>query len=828
MVEALEWRFNRGQFRGLCFTVLERFMTPHAVWTRAILAFASVLLLGAVRAAPAQGWTLALFVDPFPSPYASDWETNPNISSLTIASPAGAAQDVRLVYQVADAKGRILASGSSDPLGIPPGAPTVLTSIIDIAGSSRRDQTLWDQMQRTGRIPEGTYRACVVMAGTTNLVLGEDCDSFTIVYPDAPQLIAPAPGDVITTIAPFFQWTPVIVPPAYPVKYVLQIAEVLPNQTAEEALHAGIAHYQQPDLTVTNVQYPPNGQPFEPGKRYAWRVVAIDEHGFSPTANGGLSEIRTFSFDDQGTNRGVSSAISLTLSNDFDADPSGNRPLYSPQDGSMIEVNQLCASWHQPIKGVRITSASPLGLKRFTNMPAVFWRDSTAMKWWIATSSLSGRSVLVGGDCLTFKADGTRIRWIASRDSSLQRNIGALLSATTNVDSLWGIVVMARGKETVEVPENFEAGQQFLRGRTLDVAPGLNVLTVLNMKEWGLWPLMQRIGYTEKEIEVKGFLGWDATWHIGGAVGDKAGVDLSTERKFLVLEASLPKRKPVLDFFKKGFESSQISFELSVGDSTGRGFTLAKDPTDSSKRDNVSSYSFDLVGKMNVTFTINEDLALVGSVGFDVARETDKPIGRDLLSRAEWLRGAAGYGKATQADTRSAWIARHLSPEELDPPEVNTDIVFGLGLEGKVATLLGDADNGLQLDGVTLDFKYRKPDSTLTVMVAATAGLAGIEGLFKVGASYKWDWKKEKPDTVALKREIAELDDRLETLSMPLPDCFVSASKEVSACKTVLDLRKKRKQLKDERFPDGAWRIRVSAGHVPLGQVLDLLKPLIR
>jgi hypothetical protein len=387
---------------------------------------------------------------------------------------------------------------------------------------------------------------------------------------------------------------------------------------------------------------------------------------------------------------------------------------------------------------------------------------------------------------------------------------------------------MARGKETVEVPENFEAGQQFLRGRTLDVAPGLNVLTVLNMKEWGLWPLMQRIGYTEKEIEVKGFLGWDATWHIGGAVGDKAGVDLSTERKFLVLEASLPKRKPVLDFFKKGFESSQISFELSVGDSTGRGFTLAKDPTDSSKRDNVSSYSFDLVGKMNVTFTINEDLALVGSVGFDVARETDKPIGRDLLSRAEWLRGAAGYGKATQADTRSAWIARHLSPEELDPPEVNTDIVFGLGLEGKVATLLGDADNGLQLDGVTLDFKYRKPDSTLTVMVAATAGLAGIEGLFKVGASYKWDWKKGKPDTVALKREIAELDDRLETLSMPLPDCFVSASKEVSACKTVLDLRKKRKQLKDERFPDGAWRIRVSAGHVPLGQVLDLLKPLIR
>ena len=90
-------------------------MTRHALLTRTGMAFASALLLGAARAVPAQGWTLALFVDPFPSPYASDWETNPNISSLTIASPATPAQDVRLAYQVTDTKGRSLASGSSDP-----------------------------------------------------------------------------------------------------------------------------------------------------------------------------------------------------------------------------------------------------------------------------------------------------------------------------------------------------------------------------------------------------------------------------------------------------------------------------------------------------------------------------------------------------------------------------------------------------------------------------------------------------------------------------------------------------------------------------------------
>src|SRR5688572_5667457 len=186
---------------------------PNAV-TLATNAIAFALVLLPAQPVPAQGsWTLSLFVNPFPSPYQSDWETNPNISNLTITNPAATVQDVRLAYQVVNTQGRILASGGSDPLGIAPGAPTVLTSIIDVAGSSRRDETLWDQMQRTGRIPEGTYQACAVMASLNGVVLGESCATFTIVYPDAPMLIAPGPGEAISTPEPFFQWTPVVVPP---------------------------------------------------------------------------------------------------------------------------------------------------------------------------------------------------------------------------------------------------------------------------------------------------------------------------------------------------------------------------------------------------------------------------------------------------------------------------------------------------------------------------------------------------------------------------------------------------------------------------------------
>ena len=843
--------------------------------------------LAASRPATAQGWSATLFVDPFPSPYASDWETNPNISSLTIVNPASTIQDVRLAYQVVNAQGRTLASGRSDPLGIPPGAPTVLTSILEIEGASSRDATIWDQMERTGRIPEGTYRACVVMAAANGLVLGEDCDTFTIVYPDPPQLIAPAPGEAITTPSPFFQWTPVVVPPAYPVQYALQVAEVLPNQTAEEALNATIVHYQQPDLTVTNVQYPVSAQPFEPGKRYAWRVVAIDEMGFPPTANGGLSEIRTFSFDDGSAVNGARTEILLTLSNDFDDEPADVAVRDNGTEEPPADIGQMCALWDQPANAYAISSASPIGLKRFTGQPAVLHRDIEARLWWIATKNpKNARAVLIGGDCKgLFKP--TRVLWIASRDTAVQSEMNrAMASRSIGPDSLFGMVVLSVVSGTVEAPAGFDEATEFLGSYSVEVATGLNLFLSLNMKEYALWPWFESMGFKEKEFQLYGFLGWNSSMSVGlGAGQGSSGVDVSTERKFLIVQGSFPKLYPApaapaqvskanpgggggggaggggggsggggggrggggggggggagnepapgsepQPDVSRWWRSQQLSIEISLGDSLGRLFTL--DEHRRRKREN--NYSLELQGKLIHTIEVNDELSLVGYLGLDLAYEAKRGPAKEVLARWDWMRRANRAVNAWLTDRNrmlpriDAWIAGRIPPPsaEIADPELNLDAMFGYGAEGRIASI-GEADGkAVRLEALNLDGKFRLTggDRKLTLVLSGTAGLGEVEEAVKLGVSWTYEFGDdplEVKKTKARETSLA-LKERMLAHAGELPDCGGSADHGHPICRDWRAYLQANKDVEDAE--NSSLRIRLSAGHMPLGEVLGLIK----
>jgi hypothetical protein len=791
----------------------------------------SVALLAVpCESAIAQGpWGLTLFVDPFPSPYQSDWETNPNISTLTIMNPTGTEQDVLLVYQIANTEGRILATGRSDPLGVAAGAPTVLTSILDIPGSSRADRAMQDQMDRTGRIPEGTYRGCVTMAVASGFVLGEDCATFTIVYPDPPMLMAPSSGEAVAVQAPWFQWTPIQVPAAYQVEYTLQIAELRANQTPEEAINASIPHYQGPGIAVTNLQYPPEGQPFEPGKHYVWRVVALDQNGFPPSANGGSSEIRTFRFDDgTGPNGGVRTEINLSLANAFDHDSSDATQATTAGTAPPVDIAQLCAMWDDPPESVSITSDSPIGLKRFAGQPAVLFRDSAATKWWISTRSPNDRrAVLIGGDCGGFGGK-TRTRWIASQNRELQERISNMLGALpaglpTPVGTVnavkFGMVVLALGSETVEVPGAFREGSEFLAGNTLDVAPGLSVRTVLGLQDWGLWKFFEYLGFGEKEVTISGFLGWDASWSLGGAIGDDAGGDLSTERSFLVLRADLPKRTPV-GVFKGLVEEMGLSLELSLGDSLGRSFG----PEGKQK-----NYSLDLEGKLIHTIKINDELSLEGSVGLDLSRESVRGIGQEVLGRWDWLRGArrsvaGGIGSGNWA---TRWLSGKVAPPDFVEPEWGLDLMLSYAVQGRIGSLWREDTAVVRVDGVALDVKLSLHESEATVALSGTVAAGSVDEAFKLGVSKDFKWGAAE-DTVALKDKLAELETRLServaAVQGDMPDCGGFAARDHDVCKALRDLRRTQKKLNDERKPGASWRVRLSAGHMSLGEMLDLLK----
>jgi len=806
----------------------------------------------------AQGpWGLTLFVDPFPSPYASDWEANPNISTLTIVNPTGAEQDVRIAYQVVDRQGRVLAGGHSDPLGIPPGAPTVLTSILDIEGASQRDAATWDIMARSGRIPEGEYTACVTMAAGSGLVLGEDCASFTIIYPDPPQLLAPAPDEILTSQSPFFQWTPIQAPPAYPARYVLQVAEMLSNQTPEEALSATIVFFQDPDLDVTTVQYPVNGQPFEPGKWYAWRVIAIDATGFPPTANGGLSEIRTFRFDDgSGVTTGERTEISLTLTNAFE-DEAAPATTLAAGASPPIDLADLCRLWDQPITGIVISSSSPIGLRRFAGQAAALWRDSTAERWWIATrnAKTDPRAVLVGGDCAP---DGkTRPRYIASRDTSLQRRVNGMLTSTPGdvvarpapgappPDPLFAMVVLARASETVEAPAGFTEAEEFLDGHTLDVSTGLNLFMSVSLRQWGMWPWFESLGFRDRGIELTGFLGWDASWSIGGAIGQTAGVDVSTERKFLLLRAALPTRTSVDTvtsrnaagatgtsiFQRKWWKRMGLALEITLGDSTGRGFSL--DEHRKLKKD--PGYSLELIGKLVHTIEVNDEVSLVGYIGLDLAYESSRGPAKEMLDRWDWMRGVRRSATDWLRDRErylqriDQWLAGKVEPQVYsDDPEVGLDVMFGYGVEGRIGSLWGAEQTAVRVDGLAVDMKYRMAEKRLTVAVSATLAIQDVEGVVKVGASKVFVFGAA-PDTTVLKREqrelIVGLQDAIIAASLDggqLPDCGGNRDHDHPVCKASRALSAKNKELEAVRGP--SWRARLSAGHMSLGALLDLLR----
>jgi hypothetical protein len=239
---------------------------------------------------------IELFVEPFPSPYFSDWEVNPNLGFVTITNSSDQARDVIISIRVnRQDNGQLLFTGKSALQSIPPLGVITYDATSDIGGSTDYDRAIEDEVVRTGRIPEGDFEVCVRLEDSDRNVLTDaDCANFTVTYPDPPYLLSPQDEEILTSKFPIFQWTPLQVPIDYQVSYVLQIAEILPQQTPYLALTANILHHEDLDLEFETLQYPLDGLPFEDGKRYAWWVQALDPNDLPASANQGRSEIWTF------------------------------------------------------------------------------------------------------------------------------------------------------------------------------------------------------------------------------------------------------------------------------------------------------------------------------------------------------------------------------------------------------------------------------------------------------------------------------------------------------------------------------------------------------
>ncbi|GIV45861.1 MAG: hypothetical protein KatS3mg036_0679 [Ignavibacterium sp.] len=248
----------------------------------------------------AQSFSGVLTLNPYPSPYASDWETNPSaLGSLTIYNNSGRAIDIRIRAVITmHGRGEVFRS-TTNLISISANPVTILsnTKLISLSDASFSDNDYENKIRQTGRLLEGVYTACLTMENSFGTILASNiCSDFTIVYPAAPQLIFPVNNDSLENNVnyPTFQWTPVIVPPAYQIRYTLRIVEILPGQVPSQAINANIPVYENNQIQLNSFTYPIDALPLQSGKKYAWQVQALDQYGFPPSTNRGKSEIFTF------------------------------------------------------------------------------------------------------------------------------------------------------------------------------------------------------------------------------------------------------------------------------------------------------------------------------------------------------------------------------------------------------------------------------------------------------------------------------------------------------------------------------------------------------
>ncbi|KXK54369.1 MAG: hypothetical protein UZ07_CHB004002554 [Chlorobi bacterium OLB7] len=277
--------------------------------------FVSFLLLSA--AALAQSKPIILNVTVVP-PYAAtlaEWDRHPEriIITLTNTDPA-TSYSVRLSGTLQDNIGGIKVTTNDDypvtAITVPAGGVRTVNgselkifnaNAVSISGSDK------GAVARSGQLNEGTYTICLKAldhSTKSELSPAAGCASFTIRTVEAPKLTAPPCNMSITqTVDPqllLLQWTPPA-GAAGGITYTLTLAEVIPDdRNPEEALLAATSPtlFKKEGLTAPIYQYGAADPQLKKGKKYAWRVQAIDPTAATNFRNDGKSEVCTFTYGD--------------------------------------------------------------------------------------------------------------------------------------------------------------------------------------------------------------------------------------------------------------------------------------------------------------------------------------------------------------------------------------------------------------------------------------------------------------------------------------------------------------------------------------------------
>lgn len=136
-----------------------------------------------------------------------------------------------------------------------------------------------------GLLTAGNYMVCYTLITTddkTGLPVLEACVPVEIEPLAPPQLITPADTSWVESHYPNFTWLPpspvAIVPQLH---YEILLVEMKKGQNAYDAIQRNTPVYMQSYLSTAFLLYPSSAQSLEPGKHYAWQVIAKNGEAYA-------------------------------------------------------------------------------------------------------------------------------------------------------------------------------------------------------------------------------------------------------------------------------------------------------------------------------------------------------------------------------------------------------------------------------------------------------------------------------------------------------------------------------------------------------------------
>jgi hypothetical protein len=148
--------------------------------------------------------------------------------------------------------------------------------------------------------------------------ISEECETLTIEPVSPPQLILPLDEEQVDYTRPFFAWIP---PSPYntlnSLLYDWTLVEVLPTQSAADALQQNVPVLSRQNLSFTGLQYPLSSPELDTSKQYAWRITA--KSNLSPIGNSEVWRFRVRKYAPDTSTAGLTPGFFAKLHREEDA-----------------------------------------------------------------------------------------------------------------------------------------------------------------------------------------------------------------------------------------------------------------------------------------------------------------------------------------------------------------------------------------------------------------------------------------------------------------------------------------------------------------------------